>query len=468
MEYYIYIGGLLLLPAVLAFVIATTGILSLNRPKYLVLIYLMVLYYFPNPTWGLLDPTSVHNIYSRGSGYFFFPIINLYLFGLAIIVVVSRACNILPQVKTNLRPYLWAFVALFVGHMAVGITMDVEWYLILSSRGIFHLIDLILFFYVLVHTFQKREDLDQLTRIFLFCAATRGLWGIARFLFLGGDPANSYANYQHIDVKLVFFDINDGFVATVAAFFAGWKLTREWDRLAEKERFLYSAIALIELFVVVFSYRRTGQGGLLLAFALLIILMPKRLRMRLAPMALAVMLVGIVAVALQRASNMLGGSIWERLFPDITHGGGVSFTTGRFAEAYAAFLTVKDHMLLGVGAWGEYKGGGFKETEFHHGVYDYMHSGILHIWLKSGLLGLAIFLGMWLAFFRFVARQRGRQEPTLLGFYFAGAAGVLYFLPTWFVGTPVVEFRTMQLFAFALAMPYMVHAASQRALVSGK
>jgi hypothetical protein len=44
----------------------------------------------------------------------------------------------------------------------------------------------------------------------------------------------------------------------------------------------------------------------------------------------------------------------------------------------------------------------------------------------------------------------------------AGFAGLLFWMPTLLIGTPVIEFRTMLLLGLTLAMPYLAHRVGSR------
>ena len=160
-----------------------------------------------------------------------------------------------------------------------------------------------------------------------------------------------------------------------------------------------------------------------------------------------------------------GGSFLERMLPDVVQGGQFTFTTGRFVELYAAWLTLKHDWVLGLGAWGHYDGFRFSELAWHRGDFSWMHSGVLHVWLKFGVVGVAIVLAAAWLYVRFVWQQQRQVVPQLRGLVLLGAAGAVFFLPTLLIGTPLIEFRTMQLLAFCVALPYL---AAQVARAGGQ
>jgi hypothetical protein len=90
----------------------------------------------------------------------------------------------------------------------------------------------------------------------------------------------------------------------------------------------------------------------------------------------------------------------------------------------------------------------------------FLHSGVLHIALKTGLPGLALFTGTALAFISLGRRALSALPPEQLGLATAGVAGVAFMLPDMLVGTPVPQVRTMQMLAICMALPYVAMAVT--------
>jgi hypothetical protein len=67
---------------------------------------------------------------------------------------------------------------------------------------------------------------------------------------------------------------------------------------------------------------------------------------------------------------------------------------------------------------------------------------------------------LWL-YGRFVTRQQAQLAAGPRGVFLTGAAGALFMLPTFLIGTPLIEFRTMQLLALCVALPYLARAVVQ-------
>lgn len=454
-------------PFLLALLVPMGGVIWIavgaRAPWLWVAIYFSCLFYFPNASWGLMDRADSSGFYNRGTGMFFFSAINLLLFGLAAQALIARVWKITTPVGNNLRAPALLFGLILIGNVLVGGFLDqVRWFEIIGYSGLLNILNFMLVFYVLMSCLREPRDLDRLINVLLFCAITRGIWGLIRFIGMDGDPANFYANFQRIDVTLTFFDINDSLIATLALFIVAWRLVRD-QAISRGWRLTYYGVVALELFIILFSYRRTAWGGLALAALLFAYCQEKSIRNRLLLGYVSFGLPAIVFKMIQRSGQGTEySSLLERLLPDIAVGGGLNFTTGRFAELYAAFLSIKESPFIGLGTWGRYEGFRFSELAWHGGDFGWMHSGVLHLALKSGLLGVAISIAVFIGVIRYVLRHKAELPPSQLGIMMAGLGGVLFMFPNWLIGTPVIEYRTMQLMAFSFALPYMAHAVALR------
>jgi hypothetical protein len=266
---YAFFALLLTSAIAIPLVIATWVVVGARAASIWVLAYFVLLFCFPNASWGLVETTAGSNFYTRGAGLFFFPAINLMLFGLAFQAWVVRRFSTGQTATHNLRVPAAIFGALLLGNVAVGLALPhVYWFQLLSPAGLLNVFNLMLAFYVLTTCFGDQKSLDRLITVLMLVVAARGVWGLVRFVALGGDPANFYANVQRIDVRLTFFDINDSMLAAMCFFLAAWRLlTGQLQSFGQ--RVLHIGIALLELFIIVFSYRRTGWAGFALALLLL-------------------------------------------------------------------------------------------------------------------------------------------------------------------------------------------------------
>ena len=89
-----------------------------------------------------------------------------------------------------------------------------------------------------------------------------------------------------------------------------------------------------------------------------------------------------------------------------------------------------------------------------------MHSGLLHVLMKTGLVGLLLFVGTIGSFIRGIRRctERSSADAALI---FASVAGLYFLIPDFLIGTPLIEMRQTQLIGMCLALPFFVLRAQK-------
>lgn len=465
--YYTIFAIVFMIPVMLA--ISAFGGVAIGsaRPFWFVMAYWLIIFYFPNAAFGFDIKTMDlgANIYARGSGLLFLPVLNWALIGLAILCAASSYFKAVAPVRHNLGPFFWALVALYAANVIYGMSTGYEAKDLVAEKGLFNFLNLILAFYMTTHFVRDAQDVRNMINIFLAAAVTRGLFGVARFILGGGDPANAYANVEKLAIKLTFFDINDGLIATLACFIAGWRLMALRHEKDFWRKGFYLGIVAMEAFIVLFSFRRTGWVGFGLVAILFAMAFQGQTRRRLFGLYLLVGVPALMSQGVKRMAESIrtnNANFFERLAPDIfmTRSGGDA--PSRWIEWRAAWDAIMDSPLVGRGLQGEYNGYGFRELAFHNNDFTWLHSGILHMGLKAGLVGWVILFGMWAMFLGFIYKHRHEGSVDARMLMLMGAAGLFFLLPTWLLGNPIIEYRTMQLSAFAMALPYLSYALSRR------
>jgi hypothetical protein len=312
-----------------------------------------------------------------------------------------------------------------------------------------------------VQAFNSERDKRDLLLLILAIALGRALFGLVRYVWFDGDTANPYRNFESLDIKIFFFDIADNFVASLAAFCAAWLLTTPgvrmnlWKRLA-----LYLFLAL-QVAAVALSFRRSSLAGMALMFVLLMVQLPGRRRFKF--LLLSVAMVSVVAVMFFEGRGQFnvnvnggGGNVLSSLIYDISPDKGVN--ENRFYELYAAAQSIGSNWLFGLGSWGTFSGDQ-ELLSYHFGLMDFVHSGFGHLILKTGVVGLLLFIAMLAAYTTFYLRTRKALQGNSRLLADAGFAGFLFWIPTMLIGTPIIEFRTMLLFGLTLAMPFVAAGA---------
>ncbi|GIZ51038.1 O-antigen ligase family protein [Noviherbaspirillum aridicola] len=423
-------------------------------PKLVMFGFLVVLFFFADSTYGELQ--TVNNLYSRGVGMYYFSLLNLALFVLGATALVKRLAHPQgPAVAPSVTKYFIAFVFLFSGHVVAGLMQGIELNVILGYNGILNVFNMMIFMYLVIMSFNSEKDIKQLLLFIIAAAALRAVFGGVRYAFMGGDTANPYRNFDGFDIKIYFFDIGDNFIAALAAFAIAWMLTSPQVRLSFLSRAVLLGLLALEIAVVALSYRRSGLLGLGLMFLFLLAQLPGKRKIFFA-------MVACVAISfaasiffeqrLQFAGGGRDGILSSLLFDVAPSRGGIK--DSRFYELYAAAQSVGSNWLFGLGTWGRFYGDS-ELLSYHDGNYTFVHSGFGHIILKAGVVGVIIFSCILGAIVRFYLRHRKSLVGYARMLADTGFAGMLFWFPTLLIGTPVIEYRTMQLIGLTLALPFV-------------
>jgi hypothetical protein len=438
--------------AVAVGLLATVGAIgfSLARPRWLTAGYLGLLLLFGMVAYGALEQQSTPPIWSRGSGYLYFSLVMWGLLGLQAALVVIGAYKRAPAPHTALHGWFVAIIVLWVAHLGAAAVL---------GESLTNLVFGAVFFGVLLRAFDNRESVGRLIDLLLVVILLKGIYGLVRFVAFGGDPANIYANSNGLDIRLTYFEINESFLAILAAFIAAWTWLVRRGELTFGASVFYGSVVLVELLIVFFSYRRTAWGGLLLAALLFVAILPPGPRWKAMALGLPALLVGVVRAASQRLEDEVSTRGWFAAFFDDVGAGSVFAAVGpREIELRLGMDAFVNSPLVGNGTWARFYDG-YINIPWQRGpeAFLWLHSSVLHLAFKTGVLGLGLVAAMLVTFVVWVVRNQKAIPLASRGVYFAGLAGVLFYIPSFAYGPAIIEYRTTQLFFFALALPFLVH-----------
>lgn len=432
-------------------------------PRFMTYFTLTLILFFSSSSYGILDTRGMVNflggVFNRGDVKYGISYANILLIFTAVSIMFRAIISTTDDNRypfCNLYKYFLLFNGVFLIYTFWGIVSGIDMKSILAGTGVFHLTNMTIFVFIMLRIFRTEKDFEKLKLFFLSCMMTRGIWSFFRFIFGKGDPRNVYANMLGItDVKVSLFDIGDGLIQCVGLFYALYMLFNKENRtLSRRETMLYWMIACVGLFNIAFSYRRTGWFGLLIAFIWL--MMNLRLKQRIVTSLLAltigmVLFTGIAASRFESVEHRPRG-----MFADImTEEGSIDIKRGRFLELYTAWQTIKDNFLFGVGPWGKYKL--FVSEKKWGFIPELTHSSVVHIMLKMGILGLLIYILIYLSYVHFWLSKRKEVPDAVRGFAEASFAGFIFFIPDILWGTPIVEYRHMLLLGFVMSVPYITY-----------
>jgi hypothetical protein len=433
------------------------------QPRFLVYPYLCIFFLMNSTSYGNLSIFVSAGVYTRGSGLLYFSLLLWYMLGAWCCARISSNFKGLAAPPCNLRPWFLGWFVLLLGHVVVAIFFGKKLSDALAPGGFANIVWMAPMVSLLLLTFRTREQATELARFILLAGLGRALFGLGRWM-VGGDPNNVYANLNAIKIKLTFFDINDSLLCAVAFSIAAVNLFQAAKN--ERPRF-WIAIEWLTLFAaplcIALSYRRTAWIGFLLALAVVMWRFPLRRRLQLVALGLPLVAPVLGYVALKRMSQTKGaGGGLSSIFYDM-QSRRFGAESERVLELKLALADFLSNPLTGIGSWGRYTG--HQRISWQAGIDggQFVHSGVLHIGLKTGLIGLALFAGTAWAFVHFSRRALRELPPELIGLGAAGVAGIAFMLPDILVGTPIPQVRTSQMLAVCMALPYLAMAASNAA-----
>lgn len=447
----ILLAALILLPVALA--------ICLRLPAIVALGFVGMLCLFSSSTWGQLQEENT--LYARGTGMFFFSLVNLLLWlACAATAIRSMVNSHQPQMPSPFPRFLAAFAFMLLAHLVLGLLSDQPLPAILSYSGLINVLNMLLFSVLLVTALTSEQHRKSLLLLLLSLAAIRAVFGLVRYVAFGGDSANPYRNFESLDIRLVYFDIGDNYIAALASFCLAWLLLMPDVRMSLARRLLLSVWLLAEIATVVLSFRRSSLVGLTLMSAVLLWRLPWQRRWLMAG-AGALALIPAAGVLVQQRLRFSTGSqgFLASLLYDVGPDRGTEVS--RFYELEAAARSLEGQWLFGLGSWGTYYGNE-DILDYHFGKFDFVHSGFGHLILKAGLVGLLVFVALLTVFCLHYFRERRRMRGNSALLADAGFAGLLFWMPTLFIGTPVIEFRTMLLIGLTLSLPYLTQCAVSR------
>lgn len=468
---------LLLLAAVLLLPIAIA--ICLRMPARVTLAFVAVLCIFSSSTWGQLREENT--IYARGTGVFAFSLLNLLLWVAAAAMFIRakplgaelRSRGFIDQTVSDRSPlvnyqlsiglfntkdapftlFIACFGLMLLGHLLIGLISGIEPLAVLGYNGVINVLNMALFSALILSTITTEQQRQHLLQVLLALAALRAAFGLLRYQFFSGDSANPYRNFEKLDIKLVYFDIADNYLAALAAFCLAWLLLMPGVRMSLHKRSLLLGWFVLEVATVALSFRRSSLVGLSLMFAVLLWRLPWQRRILCAAAGFVAMLLAAGVLMRERLQfNTPQTGLLSSLLYDV--GPARATEVSRFYELEAAAKSLDGQWLFGLGSWGTFYGNE-DALDYHFGKFDFVHSGFGHLILKSGLVGLMLFVALIIACLAHYIRHRPALSGNSALLADAGVAGLLFWLPTLLIGTPIIEFRSMLLIGMTLALVYL-------------
>jgi hypothetical protein len=431
-------------------------------PRFLVYPYLAIFFWMNSTSYGSTTVFATPGVYSRGSGLLFFPLVLYYVLGAWCCARVAAGFQRADSPPCNLRPWFWCWALLLGGHVAAALVSNVKLSEALAPSGFSNVVWMAPLVSLLLLSFRTAGQAVELSRFILLAGLGRALFGLVRWAAFGGDPNNVYANMNAIRIKLTFFDINDSLLCTVAFAIAAVNLFQAAKTVRPRGWVMVEWMTLgATLLTIVLSYRRSAWIGFVLAGLVIMMRFPLARRVQLALVGLPVVGAGLLFAAFRRLGQTKGaGHGLSSLFYDM-ESRRFGAESERVLELKLALADFLNHIVTGIGSWGRYAGYQHISWQANADGGLFLHSGLLHVALKSGLVGLVVLGGTITAFVLFARRALRELPPEQMALATAGVAGIAFMLPDFLIGTPIPQVRTTQMLAVCLALPYVAMAAAR-------
>ena len=430
----------------------------------------MAFFWITSTSYGSLAVFVTPGVYSRGSGLLLFPVVLWTMLGAWCCARVAAIFTRRTAAACNLRPWFWGWTALLCAHLGAAVLAGVPPKEALAPSGFSNIVWMGPLIALMLLAFRTREHAIELGRFIMLAGLVRALYGLARWAAFGGDPNNVYANMNAIRIRLTFFDINDSLLCMMACAIAAMGLfgprpapiVPAAGAPAAAGRPVWRAFEWLTLLAtaacIVLSFRRSAWIGFVCGCAIVLLRFPLRRRVQLVLAALPLVGGALGYAALRRLGQTRGSEGLASLFYDM-QSGRFGPESERVLELKLVLADILARPFTGIGAWGRYTGYQQISWQANPDGGLFVHSGVLHIALKSGLPGLALLVGTVWAFVLAARHALRTLPPELLGLGTAGVAAVAFMIPDLLIGTPFPQVRTTQMLALALALPYVALAA---------
>lgn len=448
--------GVAMLAAVLLVVSA------LLAPRWAGLALVLVVVVFPNSASTAVAGEYGWNVFGKGQRYFFFSMVEWLAMSLGLLLALHhavgerwrapvRTIEAVPRGPGG-NPYAVFYAGFFLlvaGWVLFDLVMGrIGWSLHFGRNGVWTLVVQGLFLSALVRLCATEALLFKGFHWMATAVALVVLYGLVRYMFLGGDPQGVYETDGSLPLRLSFWDINYLIFATALG---GWLL---WCAAAPGARATWpwrEALALLAFLAVALSARRSAQVGVLVTLLALVLVLPRG--KKLAVLAMLALTFAAVGYKLNQRiddsrpllTRLAQGDLRAQYLFDPRY--------GRYYELEVAWQDIQRKPVFGVGPANGFNPPSHIGLEYHRGNFSFVHSGFGHVLLKTGVVGLSLLLGLLITYATLVLRLWPRASHAQRGLLVFSGAGMLAFVPTLAIGTPFIELRTALTMGILMALP---------------
>jgi hypothetical protein len=456
-----------LIALLLAVAVVLLGFGVGRQPALLAFLFLLVMYWAPEISFGRVDSVlAPRSLYSRGAGVLWQPALAWAMVVSLIWLQVADRFATRPPLVPNLGPLrLWflAFGLLYVLHVCVALLLDRSARDAVGPAGFSNVLWAGIFAALVCACFRTEASLKRLLWFIVLMGAAHAVYGLVRWAAFGGDPANAYANRHGLALRLTYFDVYDSlvsFLAAAASLLLLYPRRQEDAPVRGLGRFSLWCVIIVCTACIALSFRRAALFGLMLGGAFLFWQVSRAGRLRLLWLGAPAALAGVAYAAWRRLSQTKQAGGLSDFFFDVTPTP-IGPDSPRLLELKLAWASFAESPLTGVGSWGNYKGWQLVSWQWYEGGGGhYLHSGVLHLGLKTGVVGLLLLLGLLVTYFVFWHGVRRQLGGTPLVLAACGVAGLLFVAPDFLISTSLTKLRAAMFIGLCIALPFAAAAVA--------
>ena len=392
---------------------------------------------FPGTAYGQASGSVADTLFSRGTGVLPASIFNIALMFAAVVCLVRH--HRFAELRRLPLMLLFGLVLAYAIGVLVAVASGFSLTASLTGTGGLGLVIAACAAIVTVSAVQDAAAAQRLTTLIQVLGVYIAAFGLARFVWAGGDPSDPYLDYSGINVHLTYYENAYAFVMTAAL----WSAALHWipgsgaRPKSKTTAWLIVDVVTIALTTaaILLTFRRTNYLAIVVGAGCLVVIVRRARWLLVVGTAAAVASFNL----LQQARDFAGS--WIVLFES-------SGEDPRKNELLLAWDAVSTHPF-GQGVFGHYggtPGPGWPATP------EIVHDVFLWIGLKLGIVGVVlIVLVLCSSFVRLAATSRSDDDSirsrSLLLLALFGAWSIAFA-----VSTPLLEARLAVLFGVWLGL----------------
>lgn len=342
--------------------------------------------------------------------------------------------------------FKWRFEGLgflILGYLLIYIFSAVNSFAVANSLSIVAVYTVfLLFYFAVINTIRTKKQLFQALSLFAISGALVCLYGIAQYVF-GWDASAAWVDEEMFtDIKMRVYSTLENpnvlgeYILLVLPVCVGLL----WQKRKKLSKFVYLAAAVLMFATLILTFSRGCWIGIMISAGIFVTLVCGKLW-------------GLALIVLPFIPMFLPESIINRFMSvgDMKD----SSTSYRVYIWFGTFAMLKDFWASGIGPGSQAFQAVYPFYSYSGVVAPHSHNMFLQIFVETGIVGIAVFVGILFMFFKKLAVgfQPAKSRKDGLSVMIAAiASGVLGFAVQGMFDNCFYNYRVYMIFWFVLAL----------------